>query len=80
MKYIIFDSPRMGEFPIIFPTAVDHSLIAMAMASVYPGIKPVRAGFLEMESTSISCHGKSVSLKLVSNVAEDNQLISNLLK
>ncbi|KKM19004.1 hypothetical protein LCGC14_1659960 [marine sediment metagenome] len=80
MKYIIFNSPKIGEFPIIFPLSVSHSGIAGSITSEHPDIKPVRAGYLEMDAVSVICYGASKSLDLVSNTGEDNQLISNLLK
>ena len=72
MKYIIFQEPGGLEFPILFPDLVTHSMIQQSINSVYPGIKAVRAGFCNNLG---ACWGKSVSLKLNSNMAEDEWLL-----
>ena len=76
MKYIIFDSPVNGYFPIIFPEFVDHSFIAQSVHSAYPGVKPISAGFCNKNG---NVWGKSVSLKLDS-LPEDAYYIKKCLE
>jgi len=71
-KYVIFNSPLIGEFPVLFPGHVQHAMIANCMDSAYPGIKPIRAGFI---SSHLQCYGRSTGLKLRSNSDLDNLLI-----
>jgi hypothetical protein len=46
VKYIIFEWPGRGEVPIIFPSGIYHWEIAKSIQSVFPGVSPVRAGFV----------------------------------
>jgi hypothetical protein len=69
MKYVMFESPVEGIFPIVFPEAIDHNLFVRSLAAVYPGIKPTSAGFCSISDFSdheVSVWGKSVTLNLQS--------------
>ena len=79
MKYIIFSSPSKGEFPILFPEAIEHSFIAQCVNAEYPGIKPVSAGFCEVSLSEVGLYGKSVSLNL-SPRHEDYYLIEQAIR
>jgi len=83
-KYIIFDSPTIGEFPVLFPPSVQHHMISRAILSEYPGIKPLRAGFIHFTDyigaakSSFYCRGESVGLKLKSDPEADRVLINDM--
>ena len=79
MKYIIFNSPTVGDFPIVFPTYIDHSKMERAITNEYPDVKSVRGGLVEMENISILCYSEFEDIGLVSGGDKDNQLIKNLL-
>lgn len=74
-KYVIFKSPVHGEFPVVFPSSINHSFITHCVLSEYPGIVPVRAGFVDVENGTFDCHGNSISLKLQSDPKIDDLLI-----
>jgi len=63
MKYIMFLDPAGLEYPIVFPDWVDHSMMARCITGLYPGIKPVSAGFCGKQGEA---WGKSVTLELES--------------
>lgn len=73
MKYIIFDSPSNGIFPVVFPEMIDHSMIACSIRTQYPGIKVISAGFCSYSNVDNQAYvwGGSVSLQMQSNVKED---------
>jgi len=82
-KYIIFKTPSMGEFPILFPSFVDHVSIGEMF-----GYKAVSAGMFEIgakpteeDSMDISVWAgdKSETLKLESR-KEDAEIIKKLLR
>ena len=79
-KYIVFNGPGSGLFPVIFPPNVKHSMIASAMHERYPGIEPVSAGFvsLSLASEYFNCYGESQSLKLGSDPEQDSSLIDTM--
>lgn len=62
MKYIIIDG-SMCEMPFIFPTLVDHDVMAKMVSNVG---KPVSAGFVDIDADGIYAHGKSTSLGIKS--------------
>ncbi len=69
MKYIIFESPSEGFFPVLFPEHIEHSMIASSVICRYPGIVPKSAGFVYFcantnEEVVCSCFGESHSLHL----------------
>lgn len=72
-KYVIMDSPLLGEFPIIFPSMVKHSFIVECIYQKYPGIKCVSAGFINGDG---GCYGKSESLKIGSRNNDTNIIIN----
>jgi len=82
-KYIIFDAPSIGEFPILFPSMIDHSTIADMFNH-----KAVSAGRFEVgaeptddddRDISVWAGDKSITLKLQSR-KEDAGLIQRLLR
>jgi hypothetical protein len=71
MKYVMFESPVEGIFPIVFPIAIDHNLFVQGMRATYPGIVPTSAGFCSIgtddaEKPKVFVWGESVGLKLKS--------------
>jgi hypothetical protein len=93
VKYIIMQtlvrSPndQQREFPIIFPEALTHAVVAAALERHCPelrGGKPVAAGFLSSLTCASplkdggACWGDSESLKLKSRGTIDDALINML--
>lgn len=78
-KYVIMSSPVHGEFPIIFPSSIKHSMIVKSIKSEYPGISCTSAGFVDIVSNDISCYGSSTSLKIKSR-PEDDIIIKVILR
>jgi hypothetical protein len=83
-KYIIFTTDGVTEFPILFPSYIDHCDIANMF-----GHKAISAGRFEVgaEATeddpmniSVWAGDKSVTLKLKSRGKEDAGLIQRLLR
>lgn len=76
-KYIVFDSPMLGEFLIAFTAQINHA----DMARRFPHAKPVSAGFICInDKGELSCHGMSESLKIGSRPAEDTALANFMLR
>jgi len=77
-KYIIFNGPGSGEFPVLFPQHIKHSMMAQCVMSSYPGIIPVRAGFVSLSigGDYFNCYGKSKSLELESDSGHDSNMIT----
>lgn len=71
-KYIVFDN-GMSEFPVVFPTYINHDSIANGV-----GVSVVGAGFVSIFERGgvihVSCYGRSTSLD-VSSRDEDRNLI-----
>ena len=78
IKYIVFKKDN-GDFPVIFPAMIKHSMIAESIQSKYPGIVPISAGFVEALPGRWISYGKSASLKLKSNPEIDNDLLNIFL-
>ena len=90
-KYIIFDWPGKAEIPVIFPSSVFHHDIAASIKGKFPGVEPVRAGFVELRDVyeevdieegpaRVRCYGKSQALNLRSESFIDSLLIESFIK
>jgi len=83
-KYVVFDWPGKGEIPVVFPASVFHHDITASINGKFPGVEPVRAGFVElatwMDLGQIRCYGESRTLKLHSDSNIDSLLIETMIK
>lgn len=84
-KYIIFSSIESGEFPILFPSHIDHCFIAEMFRN---GCKAVSAGRFEVcaepsenddNDISVWAGDKSVTLKIGSR-EQDAKIIKKILR
>lgn len=84
MKYIVMQTTRKGmvrEFPILFPDALTHAVVAAALerhCEELTGARPVSAGFISSTVIDEGCYGESETLRLKSRGAADDQLIAML--
>lgn len=76
-KYIIVDSPRYGEYPIIFPMFIDHSTMAYSHTVISAGFVHITGDDYKALS---NCFGESTTLKLKSRQEEDSRLVDQLLR
>ena len=77
MKYIVFEDNINPPTPVIFPTWLNHSIVARLL-EVKDEV--TSAGFLTIfESGEVDCYGTSTSLKK-SAKREDSDLIRKLLE
>jgi len=75
LKYIIFDHPKNGETPIVFPSGIEHFVIAQSV-----GWDIISAGFLRFEKGDFMyCYGKSQTLKVGSKKI-DTQILNVLFR
>lgn len=58
-KYVIFDDPLHGEFPVIFPARLMHANIASDIVSRSPGCTIVRVGQIDDLTFSVAS-GRSI--------------------
>lgn len=79
MKYIMFESPEGGKFPVIFPDQTAHVFMNAAVRAI-TGIgletpwEPVSAGFINIGNCDV--HGESESLGgLAHNEADAARII-----
>jgi len=93
-KYVIFDWPGKGEIPVIFPAGIFHHDIATSINGKFPGVEPVRAGFVELrdeapkmtmhvdlvQERQVRCYGGSQALNLHSDFYIDSLLIETMIK
>ena len=68
-KYVI-NHDGMCEYADVFPSLLDHSMVARSL----PG-KVISAGFVSFGEGGCSCYGRSVSLDLDSRGEEDSDLV-----
>jgi len=74
MKYICTKTPTGTEEIFLFPRAIDHDQMALALQMFDNKIrKPVSAGFMDDEGT---CHGYSETLNLKSRGESDTHLLN----
>ncbi len=59
MKYVIFQDKTDALWPVVLPDHIAHSQVAVE------GLRPVSAGFVDLEKSRV--FGVSASLKLKSN-------------
>lgn len=72
MKYIIFEID--GAFtPVIFPNMLLHQDVALALKGLLNGATIFSAGDVHFKNPR--CHGKSVTLGVVSNPVTDSMII-----
>mgnify|MGYP007046309841 CR=1 FL=1 len=75
MKYVVFDSYN-GEQIIIFPKAIQHSVMAdNVKESSFGGMRAISGGFI----VNGECVGESESLRMKSRLEVDTALIPALL-
>lgn len=70
MKYVMFKGPSGKKVPIIFPDALSHIDVAIAVQAICPELeesKPVSAGFLSSLDIDATTSGKSTTLGLGSD-------------
>lgn len=74
MKYVMFERPDGIIFPMVTYDLIGHDFIASCVASQYPGIKPISAGFCSVDTSTgesvVSIWGQSVTLKLKCNPSD----------
>jgi hypothetical protein len=76
MKYIVLENPSGLEFPIIFPSFIEHS----AMLQYTKGLcKAISAGECKIVLDKMRCFGRSVSLNLESRYEIDENLLNREL-
>lgn len=68
MKYVMLETRDGAKYPILFPDALTHSIMAMAAGAAIEAclkskVKPVSAGFISL-GTEVSTHGHSESLNM----------------
>ena len=86
-KYVIFDWPGKGEVPVIFPPGITHWEISVSINGKYPGVRPVRAGFVELrdedvdlaQERQVRCYGHSLALTSDMKTARSDPYIDSLL-
>ncbi len=70
MKYIVVEFDGL-ESIMLFPSYIDHREFAARV-----GLKPLRAGFVQLCDGKLSCSGESVGLNLSSDPAKDTKLLN----
>lgn len=80
-KYIIVELVAVGEFPILFPSFVDHSTVAGTRTVVSAGTFEVVGKKAKQDGGDISvwAGGESVTLKVKSR-EQDAGIIKKILK
>ena len=81
-KYVIFEG-ACGTRTFIFGNETQHVEMARLMSAVYPGIKPVSAGFcsiseVEWNRDEVKAWGKSESLNLGSRPEDEGIIRSSI--
>jgi len=90
-KYVVFDWPGKGEIPVVFPASVFHHDITASINGKFPGVEPVRAGFVKLRDVyeevdieegpaRVRCYGESRTLKLHSDSFIDGLLIETMIR
>ena len=82
MKYIMYENIDGESFPIIFPKTIQHNEINRAIKKEFPGLKAVSAGYYKtdayMKELGPHVEGESITLKLKSNVKDDETIDMHL--
>lgn len=62
MKYIMFESPEGGKYPVLFPDQIPHVLMSVAVKAITDPhtLEPVSAGFVAIGNCDV--YGDSESL------------------
>ena len=79
MKYIMFVTEDGQNLPVVFPDALIHAGVARSMERAFVmselrGVKPVSAGFCDVEAMSM--HGESETLSLDSRGDRDKNIVN----
>jgi hypothetical protein len=79
MKYIMFQTEDGQHMPVMFPDRLVHADVARSLERAFVlgemrGVKPVSAGFCDVEA--VAMHGTSESLSLESRGERDKNIVN----
>jgi hypothetical protein len=79
MKYIIFKQLN-EEFPVLFPSTIQHFAMEQAVTRQVPATRAISAGFVRTDYANdcFKCYGDSMTLNLPSRT-EDSAIVNTFL-